>query len=163
MKHALRPIDLGPFELRNRLICTGHNPHYDQGGSIGDQQIAFHVRKAQGGIAMSVTGAASIHPSGGELPCVPLVNFDDSVVSGYRRLGEAMHAEGARMLVQLSHATSSIASPRAGHVTSAPSQTMGEFGRELPHVRPEGRSTSFWTPTIRPHDASAAPDSTVSS
>lgn len=134
LEHVLRPIDLGPFELRNRVICTGHNPHYDLGGLIGEQQVAFHARKAQGGIAMSVTGATSVHPSGGMLPIVPLINFDDSVIPGYRKLAEAVHAEGAHMLVQLAHAASTVASRHAGHEVWAPSQTVGEFSRELPHV-----------------------------
>ncbi len=138
LKHLFTPLDLGPFELRNRLICTGHNPHYDEGGLIGDQQIAFHARKAEGGIALSTTGGTTVHPSGGMLPEAPLINHDDSVVPGYQTLAEAMHAHGARMLVQLIHAASAIASRRGGHVLWAPSQTVGEFSCEPPHVMTTG-------------------------
>ena len=134
LEHLFTPLDLGPFELRNRLISTGHNPHYDGGGLIGDQQIAFHARKAEGGIALSTTGATSLHLSGGMLPDAPLINHDDSVIPGYRRLADAMHAHGARMLVQLSHASSAMASRRGGHVLWAPSQNIGEFAHEAPHV-----------------------------
>jgi 2,4-dienoyl-CoA reductase-like NADH-dependent reductase (Old Yellow Enzyme family)/thioredoxin reductase len=136
LKHVFEPLDIGPLELRNRLICTGHNPHFDMdnAGLIGDQQTAFHARKAQGGIAMSVTGGTSVHPSGGVLPLAPLVNFDDSVLPGYRQLAQAMHSHGARMLVQLGHASSATRSRNVGQVTWAPSQTIGEHARELPYV-----------------------------
>jgi 2,4-dienoyl-CoA reductase-like NADH-dependent reductase (Old Yellow Enzyme family) len=134
LPHLFQPFDLGPFVLRNRLICTGHNPHYDSDGLIGPQQLAFHVRKAQGGIAMSVTGGTSVHPSGGMLPISPLINFDDSVIPGYHRLAEAMHAEGARMLVQLGHAASAIHHRFGEHALWAQSQTIGEYALELPHV-----------------------------
>ena len=134
LAHLLSPLSLGPFELRNRVICTGHNPHYGSGGLIGDQQIAFHARKAQGGIALSTTGGTSVHPSGGLLPLSPLINFDDSVLPGYRRLADEMHARGARMMIQLGHAASAGASHHSGHALWAPSQVMGVYGRELPHV-----------------------------
>ncbi len=134
LPHLLSPLDLGPFELRNRVICTGHNPHYGNDGLIGDQQIAFHARKAQGGIALSTTGGTTVHPSGGMLPLSPLINFDDSVLPGYRRLADEMHARGARMMIQLGHAASAGASHHSGHALWAPSQTMGVYGRELPHV-----------------------------
>ena len=68
LTHLFEPIRIGPKELRNRVICTGHNPHYGSDGTIGDQMIAFHVQKAKGGIALSTTGATSVHPSGGMLP-----------------------------------------------------------------------------------------------
>jgi 2,4-dienoyl-CoA reductase-like NADH-dependent reductase (Old Yellow Enzyme family)/NAD(P)-dependent dehydrogenase (short-subunit alcohol dehydrogenase family) len=134
LNYLFKPLDLGPFTLRNRLICTGHNPHYDEDGLIGDQQIAFHARKAEGGMALSTTGATTVHPSGGMLPEAPLINHDESVIPGYQRLAEAMHEHGARMLVQLIHAASAIASRRGGHVLWAPSQTIGEFAHEPPHV-----------------------------
>ena len=130
----LSPIQVGPKLLRNRVICTGHNPHYDTDGLIGDQQIAFHVQKAKGGIALSTTGATSVHPSGGMLPLAPLINFDNSVLPGYRRLAEGMHGAGALMLVQLNHASSAIGSHHSGSPMWAPAATVGEYGREVPHV-----------------------------
>ena len=134
LTNLFSPLRVGPFELRNRLIATGHNPNYDRDGLIGEQQIAFHVRKARGGLALSTTGATSVHPSGGQLPEAPLVNFDDRVLSGYRQLAEAMHAEGARMLVQLNHASSAVGSHHGGHATWAPSPNVGAYAWEVPHV-----------------------------
>jgi 2,4-dienoyl-CoA reductase (NADPH2) len=132
--HLMSPIDLRPFPLRNRIMSTGHTTAYNPDGLIGDQEIAYQVRKAQGGIALSVTGSTTVHPSGGAPQMHLLANFDDSVLPGYRKLAEAMHAYGARMLVQLTHLASGFASHHTGHPTWAPSQIMGEFARELPHV-----------------------------
>ena len=130
----LSPIDVGPFTLRNRIISTGHTTAYNPDGLIGDQEVAYHVRKAQGGIALSVTGSTTVHPSGGAPQMHLLANFDDSVMPGYRKLADGMHAHGARMLIQLTHLASGFASHHTGHATWAPSQIMGEFARELPHV-----------------------------
>ena len=134
LKQLLDPIDVGPFVLRNRIISTGHTTAYNPDGLIGEQEIAYHVRKAQGGIALSTTGSTAVHPSGGAPQMHLLVNFDDSVLPGYTKLAAAMHAHGARMLVQLTHLASGFSSHHTGHPTWAPSQMMGEFARELPHV-----------------------------
>jgi dimethylglycine catabolism A len=130
----LSPIDVGPFELRNRILSTGHTTAYNPDGLISDREVAYHERKAEGGIALSVTGSTTVHPSGGAPQMHLLANFDDSVLPGYRRLAEAVHAHGARMMIQLTHLASGFASHHTGHPTWAPSQVMGEFARELPHV-----------------------------
>ena len=134
LKHLTTPIDVGPFQLRNRIISTAHTTVYNPDGLVGDQEIAYHVSKARGGIALSVTGSTTVHPSGGAPQMHLLVNFDDGVIPGYRRLAEAMHTHGARMMVQLTHLASGFSSEHSGHPTWAPSQLMGEFARELPHV-----------------------------
>jgi 2,4-dienoyl-CoA reductase-like NADH-dependent reductase (Old Yellow Enzyme family)/thioredoxin reductase len=133
-RHLLSPIDVGPFELKNRIISTGHTTAYNPDGLIGDQEIAYHARKAQGGVALSVTGSTTVHPSGGAPQMHLLANFDDSVLPGYRKLADAVHAHGGRMQIQLTHLASGFASHHTGHPTWAPSQVMGEFARELPHV-----------------------------
>jgi 2,4-dienoyl-CoA reductase-like NADH-dependent reductase (Old Yellow Enzyme family)/thioredoxin reductase len=129
----LGPIDLGPFALPIRMFCTGHTPNYSAGGQISDQEIAYHVRKAEGGIPLSTTGVTSVHPSGGGTSHM-LANWDDSVVSRYQVLARAMHDKGARMMVQLGHLSATFSSDHAGHAVWAPSQVMGEYARELPHV-----------------------------
>src|SRR5436190_14078220 len=130
----LSPLDVGPFALRNRVLSTGHTTAYNPDGLIGDQEVAYHARKAQGGIALSITGSTTVHPSGGAPQMHLLANFDDSVLPGYRKLAEAVHAHGARMLIQVTHLASGFSSHHTGWPTWAPSQMMGEFARELPHV-----------------------------
>jgi 2,4-dienoyl-CoA reductase-like NADH-dependent reductase (Old Yellow Enzyme family) len=130
--HLLSPIDLGPFTLPVRMFCTGHTPGYSSSGVISDQEIAYHVRKAEGGIPLSTTGITSVHPSGGGSSHM-LSNWDDRVISAYTKLAEAMHGKGARMMVQLGHLGSSFSSDH-GPAVWAPSQVMGEYARELPHV-----------------------------
>lgn len=133
LRHLFSELDLGPLILKNRIISTGHNPMFNgPDGLLGDEEIAFHVRKAEGGIALSTTGGTSVHPSGGAQG--GLLSFDDSVIPRYRRLADGMHAFGARMLVQLGHSSSASPSHHSGHAKWAPSSTRGEFSDELPHV-----------------------------
>jgi len=133
LQHLLTPIDVGPFTLRNRIFSTGHTTAYNRDGLIGEQEIAYHVRKAQGDIALSISGSTAVHPSGGAPQMNLLASFDDSVLPGYRELAAGMHAHGARMLIQVTHLASGFSSHHTGHPTWAPSEMMGEFARELPH------------------------------
>lgn len=131
--HLFSELDVGPFALRNRIIATGHNPQFQGAdGLLGDEEIAFHVRKAEGGIALSTTGGTSVHPSGGAQG--GLLCFDDAVLPGYLKLARGMHANGARMLVQLGHGSSAAPSRHNGYPKWAPSPTRGEFSDEQPHV-----------------------------
>ena len=134
--HLFSELDIGPFKLRNRLISTGHNPQFQEAdGQVGAEEIAFHVRKAEGGLALSTTGGTSVHRSGGAQG--GLLCFDDSVLPAYRRLADRMHAHGARMLVQLGHSSSASPSRHSGHPKWAPSLVHGEFSDEQPHVMTE--------------------------
>ena len=117
LKHLLSPINVGPFDLRNRIYSTGHTTAYNSDGLVSDQEIAYHARKAQGGIALSISGSTAVHPSGGAPQMNLLTNFDDAVLPGYRRLADAMHAHGARMLIQLAHLASAFSSHHTGHAT----------------------------------------------
>ena len=48
LKYLSAPLDVGPFELRNRIISTAHTTVYNLDGLISDQEIAYHLSKARG-------------------------------------------------------------------------------------------------------------------
>jgi 2,4-dienoyl-CoA reductase-like NADH-dependent reductase (Old Yellow Enzyme family) len=48
--HLLSPLDVGPFELRNRIFSTGHTTAYNADGLVGDQEVAL-LKDGAGGIA----------------------------------------------------------------------------------------------------------------
>ena len=87
------PIDVGPFTLRNRLITTGHGAFrpWDP-ADTGQQFIEYQRRRAAGGLGMIILQPIFVEPD----PSWP-------VMMGERigRLAEAVHAEGARAVLQL--------------------------------------------------------------
>ena len=62
-EHLLSPIRIGPIELRNRVLVTGHQPHLAEQSLPGDAYIAYHRERARGGVGMQVTGATPVHVS----------------------------------------------------------------------------------------------------
>lgn len=89
LEHLLSPIQIGPMELRNRVICTGHDPNYAEDGLIGEKLVAFHVQKAKGGVALSTTGVVSVHPSGGMVPMAHLSTLLDKLAKLEAARGQA--------------------------------------------------------------------------
>jgi len=96
------PIQVGPHRLRGRIYLPAHQPGLADGGHPGPRYVAYHRERARAGVAMQVTGATPIKPSS-EWSDICLWNIDESIVPGYQRLAEAVHAEGGRMLAQLAH------------------------------------------------------------
>ncbi|MCW2643689.1 MAG: hypothetical protein JWP76_5995 [Dactylosporangium sp.] len=97
-----QPIQIGPHRLRGRIYLPAHQPGLADGGHPGPRYVAYHRERARAGVAMQVTGATPIKPSS-EWSDICLWNVDESIVPGYRRLAEAVRAEGGRMLAQLAH------------------------------------------------------------
>jgi 2,4-dienoyl-CoA reductase-like NADH-dependent reductase (Old Yellow Enzyme family) len=116
----MAPIALGPIELRNRVVSTSHQTSLVHDHLPTDELIAYHEARARGGVgaifieatATDPTGLLTAHTIGGFLP---------EVVPAYRRLADAVHAHGTRLLVQFNHGGREqiSSSPRAP--TAAPS------------------------------------------
>ena len=100
MKNLFDETTLGGVTLRNRawrsatwLGLAG------QRGEITDSIVRTYAELAKGGAAMLVTGLTSIAADdstiGGEAKF-----YADSFVAGHRRLTDAVHAEGAKIIMQ---------------------------------------------------------------
>ena len=100
MKNLFDETILGGVTLRNRtwrsatwLGLAGRN------GEVTDGIIRTYTELAKGGVAMLVTGLTSIAEDdstiGGEAKF-----YDDLFIVGHRRLTDAVHAEGAKVIMQ---------------------------------------------------------------
>ena len=125
------PIQVGPATLRGRVYVPAHQPGLAEGGIPGPRYIAYQRARARAGVAMQVTGATPVVHSGVWDPDFCLHNVDDRIVPGYRRLAEAVHAEGGRMLAQLAHPGPTESE---GPDIIGPSHLFSEVNRQV--VRP---------------------------
>jgi 2,4-dienoyl-CoA reductase-like NADH-dependent reductase (Old Yellow Enzyme family) len=89
--------------LRSRVYLPAHQPGLAEGGLPGERYIDYHRRRARAGLGMQITGATPVIWSEVWADGLTLVNIDDRIVPGYRRLAAAVHAEGGLMLAQLAH------------------------------------------------------------
>ncbi len=127
-----------------------------EGARVGDRLIAHYRRVARGGAGTIVTEALRVHPSQqGRVGDAPI--FDPASVPGFRRLAEAVHAEGAVIVAQLNHggrqhlgrqattlwAPSAVACPYSGGVPHAMTaaevrEVIEGFLRSAAHARDAG-------------------------
>lgn len=99
----LRPFQLKHLKLRNRIIVTSHEPAYPEDGMPKDRYRAYHVERAKGGVAMTMTaGSAAISK---DSPPVfnNLLAYQDEIVPWLRELTDAVHEHGAAVMIQLTH------------------------------------------------------------
>ena len=96
-------IRLRGKRLRSRVYLPAHQPELADDGLPGDRYVEYHRRHARAGLGMQITGATPVLWSEVWAGGLTLVNIDDRIIPGYRRLAAAVHAEGGLMLAQLAH------------------------------------------------------------
>lgn len=99
----LQPFQLKHLTLRNRVILTSHEPAYPEDGMPKGRYRAYHVERAKGGVALTMTaGSAAV-----SLDSPPVFNnilaWKDEVVKWTRELTDAVHEQGAAVMIQLTH------------------------------------------------------------
>ena len=99
---VFEPARLGPLTLRNRIVKAATFEGRTPQGRVTDDLIAFHVEVAQGGAALTTVAYCAVAPGGRvHRHCAVL---DDATVPDFRRLTDAVHAEGAAVAAQIGHA-----------------------------------------------------------
>ena len=99
----LQPYQLRHLTLRNRVMSTSHEPSYSEDGMPKDRYRLYHVEKAKGGIALTMTaGSAVVSP---DSPPVfgNLLAYKDEIVPWLRRLSDECHEHGSAVMIQLTH------------------------------------------------------------
>ncbi|MGH7212794.1 MAG: N-methylproline demethylase, partial [Acetobacteraceae bacterium] len=99
----LQPFRLKHLTLRNRIMSTSHEPFYSEDGMPKDRYRLYHVEKAKGGIALTMTaGSAVVSP---DSPPVfgNLLAYKDEIVPWMKRLADGCHENGAAVMIQITH------------------------------------------------------------
>ena len=98
----LAPVSLGPLQLRNRVVSTSHQTGLVHEYLPTDDLLAYHEARARGGVGGIFLEATAVHPTG-LLTAHTIGGFLPAIVPAYRRLADAVHGHGSRLLVQLFH------------------------------------------------------------
>ena len=95
------PVRIGPVTLRNRVIRSAAFENMAYGNSPSRDLYDYHTAVARGGVGMTTLAYASVSRSG--------LSFDGQlwmrpeIVPGLKQITDAVHAEGARVSIQLGH------------------------------------------------------------
>jgi len=99
----LQPYQLKHLTLRNRIIVTAHEPAYPEDGMPKERYRAYHVERARGGVAMTMTAGSAAVSKDSPPVFNNLLVYKDEVVPWIRDLTDAVHEKGAAIMIQLTH------------------------------------------------------------
>jgi 2,4-dienoyl-CoA reductase-like NADH-dependent reductase (Old Yellow Enzyme family) len=96
-----QPYSLAGLQLRNRVFQSAHTTNFGASDSSGptNRHIAYHRTRARGGVALIITEGIRIYAPTWRKGRMGA--FSDDALPDFRRLTEAVNAEGAAIFAQL--------------------------------------------------------------
>ncbi|HEX4982323.1 MAG TPA: N-methylproline demethylase, partial [Ilumatobacteraceae bacterium] len=99
----LQPFRLRHLTLRNRVFSSSHEPAYSEDGMPKDRYRLYHVEKAKGGLAMTMTAGSAVVAEDSPPAFGNLHAYSDEIVPWIRRMTDEVHEHGAACMIQLTH------------------------------------------------------------
>jgi 2,4-dienoyl-CoA reductase-like NADH-dependent reductase (Old Yellow Enzyme family)/threonine dehydrogenase-like Zn-dependent dehydrogenase len=99
----LQPYTLKHLRLRNRVMSTSHEPAYSEDGMPKDRYRLYHVEKAKGGVALTMTAGSAVVSRDSPPAFGNLLAWQDEIVPWLRRLADECHDHGTAVMIQITH------------------------------------------------------------
>ncbi len=99
----LQSFKLKHLNLKNRIITTSHEPAYNEDGFPKDRYVAYHLERAKGGIAMTMTAGSTVVSKDSPPSFDNIHAYKDEVVPWIKKLTEAIHNQDCKIMIQLTH------------------------------------------------------------
>lgn len=120
------PIDIKGLRIKNRIVmppmATGMaTPE----GATTNRHVTHYTERARGGVGLIIVEHTFVLPNG-KLRYGQLGLYDDGLIAGLKHLTEAVHSEGTRIIIQLTHAGSRTMRELIGE------QPVGAWNRPVP-------------------------------
>lgn len=126
-RKLLSPAKLGPYALDNRVVMAPlTRSRAGDGGVPRAMNVEYYAQRATAGLIISE--ATQISPEGVGYPGTPGIHSNDQI-KGWRRVTDAVHAAGGRIVLQLWH---------VGRISHPSLQPGGARPVAPSAIRPEG-------------------------
>jgi len=133
LRRVWEPLRIGTVDVRNRIFVSGHTTNFGSNNLPTERHVAYHRERARGGVGLIFTEAIRVHPTTlGRSSTI--AGYLPESVPGFRRIVDAVHAEGARIFAQLEHSGRSAVGLWARTAPWAPSPIPWAVGAAMPHV-----------------------------
>jgi 2,4-dienoyl-CoA reductase-like NADH-dependent reductase (Old Yellow Enzyme family)/thioredoxin reductase len=96
------PFRLKSTEIRNRIFSTGHDTYLPEDGLPSEALIAYQRARARGGAGLIVIQVVGVHQTSRYTEAL-LMGTSDDCIPHFKRLVDAIHAEGTKVFIQLFH------------------------------------------------------------
>lgn len=102
-EYLFSPIRIGNATVKNRIFQPAHITGFAEKGLPTDRLLRYYEERARGGVGLIVQEATAVSPHSQYHAEVFPQAYRDEIVPILRRIGEAVHAHGAKILLQLWH------------------------------------------------------------
>ena len=99
----LQSFQLKHLNLKNRILTTSHEPAYNEDGFPKERYIAYHLERAKGGIAMTMTAGSAVVSKDSPPSFDNIHAFKDEVVPWIKKLTNVIHDQDCAIMIQLTH------------------------------------------------------------
>ena len=96
------PYTLKSLTLRNRIFITGHDTYLPERYLPSEAYLAYQKARAKGGAGLIVVQVVGVHETARYTDAL-LMGVSDDCIPAFRKLVDAVHAEGAKVFIQLFH------------------------------------------------------------
>ena len=95
------PVKLGSIALKNRMVMAPLTRNRaGEGGVPQAMNVTYYVQRASAGLIISEATPISAMAHG--YPALPGI-YTDAQVAGWKKVTDAVHAEGGKIVIQLWH------------------------------------------------------------
>ncbi len=99
----LQPYKLKHLELKNRLMTSAHEPSYSEEGMPKDRYRLYHVERAKGGVALTMTAGSAVVSPDSPPAYNNLHAYKDEIIPWLRKLTTECHDYGTKVMIQITH------------------------------------------------------------
>lgn len=131
--HLFSPIKVGETVVKNRIFMPPISTNLADKGYVTDELVQHYAARAKGGVGLIVTEVTTVEPTYIYLPGDMSIH-DDSFIPGWKKLTDAVHQYGSKILPQLFH-PAYMAFPIPGTPQLiAPSNVGPYYAKEAPRA-----------------------------
>lgn len=131
-KSMFEPLSIGPMKVNNRFVVPPMSNNYAlASGELSERSLAYYQERAKGGFGLITIEATVIDPTakgGLRKHCL----FDDSQVSALKKVVDACHLYGSKIMIQLQHAGPEGSAKAAGYPLKSASRVQAVFSKDIP-------------------------------
>lgn len=97
------PVRIGTMEIKNRIAMAPMATDFAEGdGTVSQRLIDYYEARARGGVGLIILEVCTIDAMSPYIPRTVGL-WDDSFIPGLKRLTDAIHSHGARIIPQIAH------------------------------------------------------------
>ena len=99
----LQPLKIKHLELKNRIMLSAHEPSYAEDGLPKDKYRYYHVERAKGGVALTMTAGSAVVSEDSPPAYNNLHAYKDEIIPWLKKLTKECHDHGAKVMIQITH------------------------------------------------------------